>query len=147
VKVVKIFFEDVKPVRVAKNRVRHNILTVVAEEDFIAGEICIIICSDSYLLNLNREYMKHDYYTDIITFNYSEGRVVSGDLFISLDRIRDNAKMFNVHYLAELERVVYHGVLHMVGYDDKSKEEAKRMRSREDYYIEKFGRSQLNNNV
>lgn len=96
------------------------------------GDITLIFCSDNYLLDINKTHLNHDYYTDIITFDYTEDDVVSGDLFISKDRVLDNSKTFNVDFNTELNRVVVHGVLHLCGYGDKSDEEERKMRELED---------------
>jgi len=99
------------------------------------GDIAVIFCSDEYLLSMNREHLNHDYYTDIITFDYVEGDRVSGDLFISVDTVRDNAEKYHVDFLHELHRVIIHGVLHLCGYQDKSPKQAKQMREKEDFYL------------
>jgi rRNA maturation RNase YbeY len=96
------------------------------------GDISYIFCSDDQLLDINKEFLNHDYYTDVITFDYSETENVSGDIFISIDRIRDNAKILELSYLDELHRVIIHGVLHLLGFKDKTKEESKNMRRLED---------------
>lgn len=96
------------------------------------GEISYIFCSDEQLLEINKEFLNHDYYTDIITFDYSETDVVSGDLFISIERIQDNAKTLKTSYQEELHRVIIHGVLHLLGYKDKTEEESENMRKLED---------------
>lgn len=96
------------------------------------GEISYIFCSDEQLLKINKEFLNHDYYTDIITFDYSETDVVSGDLFISIERIKDNAKTLKTSYQEELHRVIIHGVLHLLGYKDKTEEESENMRKLED---------------
>lgn len=96
------------------------------------GEISYIFCSDEQLLEINKEFLNHDYYTDIITFDYSETDVVSGDLFISIERIKDNAKTLKTSYQEELHRVIIHGVLHLLGYKDKTEEESENMRKLED---------------
>lgn len=95
------------------------------------GELNLIFCSDDYLLEMNREHLQHDYYTDIITFDYCVGLYVSGDLFISIDRVRENASEQNELFHVELCRVVGHGVLHLIGFKDKSKQEASEMRAQE----------------
>ena len=99
------------------------------------GELSVIFCSDEFLLDMNKEYLNHDYYTDIITFDYVEGNIISGDLFVSLDRVKENAEMYNSRMLRELYRVVFHGTLHLCGYKDKTDEEQKVMRAKEDYYL------------
>jgi rRNA maturation RNase YbeY len=96
------------------------------------GNINYIFCSDDEILQINRQYLKHDYYTDIITFDYTEEDVISGDLFISLDTVTSNAEQFKTTYLDELARVMIHGVLHLCGLNDKTTEEEKLMRLKED---------------
>ncbi len=92
------------------------------------GEISYIFCSDEQLLEINKEFLNHDYYTDIITFDYSESDIISGDLFISIDRIKDNAKTLGLSYQEELHRVIIHGILHLLGFKDKTDEESQNMR-------------------
>ncbi len=101
------------------------------------GELSYIFCSDEYLLEMNREHLNHDYYTDIITFNYNEGVSLSGDLFISYDRIEDNAITHGVSVYDELCRVMAHGVLHLCGFDDKSEEDKIEMRVKENECLDK----------
>ena len=99
------------------------------------GDISIIFCSDQYILDVNRKYLNHDYYTDIITFDYCEGDLLSGDLFISIDSVRENAAFYGTAFENELNRVIVHGVLHLIGYDDHAEEEIAQMRSKEDFYL------------
>ncbi|MBO5596684.1 MAG: rRNA maturation RNase YbeY [Bacteroidales bacterium] len=99
------------------------------------GDISIIFCSDNYILDVNIKYLKHDYYTDIITFDYCEGNRLSGDLFISVDSVRENAAFYGTEFMDELNRVIVHGVLHLIGYDDHSEEDIAVMRSKENYYL------------
>ena len=111
-------------------------LKFVAESEIRKiGDINIIFCSDSYILDVNMKYLQHDYFTDIITFDYCEGNVLSGDLFISIDSVRDNASFYGTEFSEELNRVMVHGVLHLIGYDDHTDSEQKMMRSKEDYYL------------
>ena len=110
---------------------------LITEEAKVIGDISIIFVSDEYLLEMNQSYLSHDYYTDIITFDYCEGNLISGDLFISVDRVGENADTFNVAFLSELHRVMIHGVLHLCGYKDKSIEEEKQMRILENKYLNK----------
>jgi probable rRNA maturation factor len=109
----------------------------IRKEGFSTGEITIVLCSDEYLLEVNRKYLNHNYFTDIITFDYSDNQVVSGDLLISIDRIRENAKSQNVSVVDETHRVIIHGVLHLCGYKDKRPADQKKMRSREDFHLRK----------
>ena len=102
------------------------------------GSISIVFCSDNYILDVNRRYLNHDYYTDIITFDYNEGDIVSGDLVISLDTVQSNSIEFNTTYREELHRVIFHGILHLVGFGDKTDEEEQIMRGLEDFWLGKF---------
>jgi len=99
------------------------------------GNINIIFCSDPYILDINKKYLKHNYYTDIITFDYCEGPVLSGDLFISVDTVLANSETYNTDFSDELNRVIIHGVLHLAGYDDETDEQKAVMRDKEDYYL------------
>ena len=99
------------------------------------GEINVIFCSDPYILEVNRKYLRHEYYTDIITFDYCEGDVLSGDLFISIDSVRENAGEYGVPFADELDRVIVHGLLHLIGYDDHTEAQTAVMRRKEDEYL------------
>ena len=107
----------------------------LAEEDRELGEINFIFCDDDYLLDINRKQLKHNTLTDIISLDYSLGHVVSGDIYISVDRVRENASERDIGFLDEMHRVMIHGILHYVGYKDKSEEDRAEMRSKEDYYL------------
>lgn len=96
------------------------------------GNISYGFCSDTHIIEANRQYLQHDYFTDIITFDYSEGNIISGDLLISLDTVRSNAVQFNSDFTTELHRVMIHGVLHLLGFKDKTDNEQVEMRKRED---------------
>ena len=99
------------------------------------GDISIIFCSDNYILDVNMRYLQHDYFTDIITFDYCEGDRLSGDLFISIDSVRENALYYGAEFADELNRVMVHGLLHLIGYDDHTEKEKEVMRAKEDYYL------------
>jgi probable rRNA maturation factor len=116
----------------------YTINDLLENEGFVCGDVSIVFCKDEYLLGINRQYLNHDYYTDIITFDYSIDGVISGDLFISFERVIENAFEFKVENKIELMRVIYHGFLHLCGYKDKSKENAVEMRSKEDFYISRY---------
>lgn len=109
--------------------------TVAGSEVKRLGDINIIFCSDNYLLSVNLRYLHHDYFTDIITFDYCHGDLLSGDLFISIDSVRENSVFFKTEFNDELNRVIVHGLLHLVGYDDQTPDEVSAMRSKEDYYL------------
>ncbi|MBU3660829.1 MAG: rRNA maturation RNase YbeY [Flavobacteriales bacterium] len=111
---------------------------LIVSEGFSEGDITVVFVTDEYLLDMNKTHLDHDYYTDIITFDYTESNFISGDLFISYDRVLENARDFNVSSFNELSRVVFHGVLHLCGYKDKSEEDEKLMRAKEAFYLEKY---------
>ena len=125
-------FVDTKDILSQKNKIKSWIKSIVEQRGWKTGEISYIFCSDEYLLNVNQTYLKHDYFTDIITFDYTDATKVSGDLFISIDRVRDNAQELNLSFEQELHRVIIHGVLHLLGLKDKTEEEAKEMRKAEE---------------
>jgi len=132
---INFFFEDTKKVDFKRRKLKENIHFLLKNEGFICQEINIILCTDEYLLALNERFLKHDYYTDIITFDNSQGNLITGELYISLDRVKENAVKFNVKVEIELYRVIIHGVLHLAGYKDKSSLEKKLMTEKEDYYL------------
>ncbi len=132
---VEIHFEDVEVLDVIPEFFVSWLNSVVTHEGCLLGEVSLIFCSDDYLLDLNRKYLNHDYYTDIITFDYSESGIVSGDLFISIDRVRENSAENGVMVHMELKRVVVHGVLHLLGYKDKTVSETKLMRDKENWAL------------
>ncbi len=112
--------------------------TIVESENKILGEISYIFCDDEYLHTINMQYLNHDTLTDIISFDYSDGDVISGDIFVSIERVEDNAKDFKVSFGEELKRVLAHGVLHYCGYKDKSEKDVLLMRSKEEEKIKLF---------
>jgi probable rRNA maturation factor len=114
------------------------ISNVIKSEHKKEGEINYIFCNDEYLLQINQEHLQHDYYTDIISFDYTIGNEISGDMFISIDRVKENAVEFNVSFEEELKRVLVHGVLHYCGYSDKSEADELLMRSKEDEKLAMF---------
>ena len=132
---VSYFNEDIK-FDFKEKRLTNRWLKLVAESEIRRlGDISIIFCSDNYILDVNIKYLQHDYFTDIITFDYCEGDTVSGDLFISIDSVRENAAFYGTEFKDELNRVIVHGVLHLIGYDDHSEEDIKEMRAKENYYL------------
>ncbi len=134
-KSTQFFFEDITPFSFSENLLVEKLNSLINKELKEIGEISVIFCSDEYLLEINKQYLNHDYYTDIITFDYVEDNVISGDLFISVDRVKENSQQFGSGLLKELYRVVFHGVLHLVGYNDKTDEEQTLMTEKEDFYI------------
>ncbi len=122
-----------------KQKIKNWLKAVVNSEGFALGDLNYVFCSDDYLLKINIEYLAHDYLTDIITFDNSEEEgLIEGDIFISIDRVRENAGTFEVSDSYELNRVLVHGILHLCGYPDKTDEEAKLMRSKENHYLRLF---------
>lgn len=132
---ISYFNEDIK--FDLKNKRKNNAwLRLVAESEIRrVGDINIIFCSDNYILDVNQKYLQHDYFTDIITFDYCEGDKLSGDLFISIDSVRENAQEFGTEFEEELNRVMVHGVLHLIGYDDHCEKDIKMIRKKENYYL------------
>ncbi|GHU68931.1 endoribonuclease YbeY [Bacteroidia bacterium] len=122
---------DTKIPKLQRNDIRSWVKNVAFQYKKRVGEIAYIFCSDEEILRINREYLKHDYYTDIITFDYSEKDKISGDLFISLDTVKSNSEQYNTDFIEELHRVIIHGVLHLCGFKDKSPEDEKLMRQKE----------------
>jgi len=112
--------------------------SVIKEEGMIIGELVYVFCNDEYLLKKNIQFLNHNTLTDVITFDYSEEEIISGDILISTERVVENAKIFNVNYLTELHRVMVHGLLHLLGYKDKTEKDANTMREKENYYLNKF---------
>ena len=114
-----------------KIKIRRWINHITSVEGYELGEINYIFCDDNYLVKLNQKYLDHDTLTDILTFDFSEGKKLSGDVFISIERVQENANIFNTRPKDELHRVMIHGILHLCGYKDKSKDETKVMRIKE----------------
>lgn len=114
------------------------ITRILESESFLVGQIDYIFCTDDYLLELNKQYLNHDTLTDIITFDYTTANTISGDVFISTERVKDNAETFGVEFTNELLRVMAHGLLHLIGYGDKSDEEKTVMRQKEEEKIKMF---------
>ena len=114
------------------------ISSVIISEEFKEGDINYVFCDDDYLLKLNIEFLKHDTLTDIISFDESIGKILQGDVFISILRVKENAKGFNVSFQEELNRVIVHGVLHYCGYKDKTEKDSKQMRIKENFYLKQL---------
>ena len=132
---VSYFTEDIS-FAFKEKRLTSRWLKFVAEsESRRIGDIAVIFCSDNYILDVNIKYLQHDYYTDIITFDYCEGDTLSGDLFISVDSVRENASFYGTEFPVELNRVIVHGLLHLIGYDDHTEEDIAVMRAKENYYL------------
>lgn len=132
---ISYFFEDTDFIFKGKT-LNNRWLRLVAESEIrLIGNISIIFCSDNYILDVNQKYLQHDYFTDIITFDYCEGDKLSGDLFISVDSVRENSIEYGTEFSEELNRVIVHGILHLIGYDDHTEEDIAVMRKKENYYL------------
>ena len=125
-------YEDVSDLQLDTDLIIKWINRVVDQHKGICKEISFLFCSDEYILKMNRAYLNHDYYTDIITFDYCEDRFISGDILISLDTVRSNANTYNTSFDEELHRVIIHGILHLLGFKDKTAEEDAAMHALED---------------
>ncbi|MBO7159868.1 MAG: rRNA maturation RNase YbeY [Paludibacteraceae bacterium] len=127
--------EDIKKPNICTRRTSAWVKNVAASHGKTIGEIAYIFCSDPYILEVNKQYLQHDYFTDVITFDYTEGNKISGDIFISLDTVQSNAEQFGVDFYEELERVIIHGILHLCGFKDKEEAEEAQMREEENKAI------------
>lgn len=132
---IHFFSEDISFNLKQKIRLRNWISNTIKEEKKRLGELSFIFCSDAYLLTINQDYLNHNTYTDIITFDNSEDDAIKGDIFISLERVRENALSFKVSEQDELHRVMIHGTLHLLGYADKGKDAKALMTIKENYYL------------
>ncbi|MDR1878577.1 MAG: rRNA maturation RNase YbeY [Bacteroidales bacterium] len=136
--IICFYNEDVSYRLAHKKKIRQWLLSIIEQEGKTSGAISYIFCSDEYLAEINAKYLNASYFTDVITFDYTENDCVSGDIFISIDRVKDNAKLYNQSCCRELLRVILHGVLHLCGYKDKTTNEAAEMREKEEHYLQKF---------
>ena len=132
---IRFFSEDISFEFKSKLVTRRWLGAVAGSEMRRIGDINVIFCSDDYILDVNLKYLNHDYYTDIITFDYCEGNLLSGDLFVSIDSVRENSEYYKTEFAEELNRVIVHGLLHLIGYDDHTEDDIAVMRSKEDYYL------------
>lgn len=118
-----------------KDAVKKWIHNAIIAEGFNSDDLAFVFTSDDSLLEINQKYLNHDTYTDIITFDYSEGKTISGEIYISIERVRDNALKYSVNSTQELHRVLIHGILHLCGYSDKESDAKAAMTGKEDYYL------------
>jgi probable rRNA maturation factor len=128
--------EDVKFPSIKRRKINKWIKQVASSYDKSVGDISYIFCSDPKILEINNEYLQHDYYTDIITFDYSDESEISGDIFISLDTVKSNSEQFNTDYIDELHRIIIHGILHLCGINDKGPGEREHMTDCENKALE-----------
>ena len=135
---IQYIAEGVKIPLIEKTKLSHWIKETAAGYDRKVGEIAYIFCSDEKILEMNKQYLNHDYYTDIITFDYSEGAVISGDIFISIETVSSNAAEFNVSFEKELRRILIHGILHLCGQDDQTPELRQEMTQKENQALIRY---------
>jgi len=137
--VIKFFFLSRSITLKRRKELKHFIIKLIKREGYKVGTINYIFCSDDYLLGINRRYLSHDFYTDIITFQLSgESQTIDAEIYISVDRVKDNASNLGERISVELHRVVFHGALHLCGYKDKSKREIALMREKEALYLDEY---------
>jgi len=135
---INFFTEDINYNLKGKTSIKKWITETIISEGYELNELNFIFCSDEYLLRVNQDFLKHDYYTDVITFDNSEElKTIFGDIFISIDRVKDNAKQNKASTLDELCRIMIHGTLHLLGYKDKTKKAKIEMTEKEDFYLER----------
>ncbi|HAT63887.1 MAG TPA: rRNA maturation RNase YbeY [Flavobacteriaceae bacterium] len=121
-----------------EDSVKDWVTKTIVSEGFKEGDLTFIFCDDEYLYKINLEFLNHDTLTDIITFDYTLGKEIHGEIYISIDRVKENASEFQVSFEEELHRVIIHGVLHLCGYKDKSEADESQMRSKENFYLQAF---------
>ena len=131
---IQFFFEDIDPIEI-DSKTNEWLQKLIVFEGKKVGKINYIFLSDNGLLKVNRDFLQHDYYTDVITFDYVKGKTISADIFVSLPRISENAISHSKDFRSELHRVLSHGLLHLCGYKDKTEEDITEMRSKEDFYL------------
>ncbi len=137
--------EDISMPKIAKRKVSAWVKEVAKRHGYKVGDVSYIFCSDEKILEVNKQYLQHDYYTDIITFDYTEEGIISGDLFISLDTVRTNAEQFHATYDSELYRVIIHGILHLCGINDKGPGEREIMEAHENDALTLWKEMETNN--
>jgi rRNA maturation RNase YbeY len=129
---IRFFTEDIRFNLPNKRILKTWIQNVITSHNKICGDVNFIFTSNNQILEINKKYLQHDYFTDIITFNYNQEVIISGDIYISIDTVKDNALNFSTTFLNEIHRVIIHGILHLIGYNDKSTTEQEQMRQAED---------------
>ncbi|MEI2749165.1 MAG: rRNA maturation RNase YbeY [Ferruginibacter sp.] len=136
---INFYFQQTATLR-SRRKLKSFLADLARKERKQLDELSIVFCSDEYLLNINREHLAHDYYTDIITFDLSASKEagISGELYISIDRVKDNAKQFGSTFTQELHRVIFHGLLHLCGYKDKRQTDIAMMRKKEAHYLKRY---------
>jgi rRNA maturation RNase YbeY len=137
---ISFYFEDIKRVRLYRYKIRDIIKQISKDYHLRTGILNIVFCNDQYLLEINREYLNLGDFTDIITFDNCEKNVLNGELFISIDRVKENANIYAEKFENELVRVIIHGILHLVGKNDKTSEESEEMRKEENFYLDIYNK-------
>jgi probable rRNA maturation factor len=135
---IRFFFQAVKPSLQHRRELKKYLKSIFTKEGKVVKSINYVFCSDKALLEINRQFLSHDFYTDIITFDLSESKAVQAEIYISIDRVRDNGAQLGISFKVELHRVIFHGALHLCGYNDRSKTEKVKMRSLEDAHLNKY---------
>ncbi len=135
---INFFEQECKRPRLDYRKIKKWVKLVVEQNNFCLGDISVVFCSDIFLLDYNNKYLNHNYLTDIITFNYNDTNVISGDLFISIDTVSRNAVEYKVPVDHEFLRVIIHGILHLIGFDDKNDEDVLKMREQEQLSLDLF---------
>lgn len=135
---ISFFFQKTSITLADRTGLKKYLTRLFKSEGKNCGTINYIFCTDKALLEINRQFLQHDFYTDIITFDLSEGELITAEIYISTDRVRDNARAHGASLKSELHRVIFHGALHLCGYKDKTTKEEMEMRAREDFYLKKY---------
>ena len=133
-----IDFQYISTEKISTENISNWLKDVTTKEGKEIGELVYVFCNDDYLIEKNIQFLKHDTLTDVITFDYCNEGIISGDILISTERVKENALKYKVDFLTELHRVLVHGLLHLLGYKDKNEKDAKTMREKENYYLIKF---------
>ena len=135
---ISFFTEEIDFDREDFQEIKDWIAKVITEEKYFIKKINYIFSNDKYLLEINKKYLNHNYYTDIITFPYSKNKYLEADIYISISRVQENADKYKVSFVKEFLRVIIHGILHLTGHKDSCKEDKEKMRKKEDYYLKKY---------
>jgi probable rRNA maturation factor len=137
-KLIQFFFQGVKASLADRTHLKRYIQSIFKKEGRDLESINFIFCSDKALLDINRQFLGHDFYTDIITFDLSESKLIRAEIYISIERVRDNASQLGISFKSEIHRVIFHGVLHLCGFKDKNKADKAIMRGKEDFYLSRY---------
>ncbi len=135
---INVFYDDIKYRLTNKKRIKEIIEKVIREEKKLLDDLNFVFTDDKSILNINKEFLKNNYYTDVIAFSYGENKRINGEIYISIETVRKNAYNYKVSFSNEILRVMIHGTLHLCGYDDKTDREREIMRKKEDFWIEKY---------